>query len=41
MLTAQAQIEARTRATEAGADTFLTEPFSPLQVLEIVERRVA
>lgn len=41
MLTAQAQADARRRATSAGADTFLTKPFSPLQVLEIVERRVA
>jgi len=41
MLTAQAQAEARRRATTAGADAFLTKPFSPLQVLEIVERRVA
>jgi CheY-like chemotaxis protein len=41
MLTAQAQMDARRRATAAGADTFLTKPFSPLQVLEIVERRVA
>ena len=41
MLTAQAQMDARRRATAAGADTFLTKPFSPLQVLEIVERKVA
>ena len=41
ILTAQAQAEARRRAAAAGADTFLTKPFSPLQVLEIVERRVA
>jgi CheY-like chemotaxis protein len=38
MLTAQAQADARRRATEAGADTFLTKPFSPLQVLEMVKR---
>jgi CheY-like chemotaxis protein len=41
MLTAQAQMDARRRAAAAGADTFLTKPFSPLQVLEIVERKVA
>jgi CheY-like chemotaxis protein len=40
MLTAQAQTEVRRRATEAGADVFLTKPFSPLQILEIVERKV-
>ena len=38
MLTAQAQLDARRRAREAGADTFLTKPFSPVQLLEIVER---
>lgn len=41
MLTAQSQMEARKRATAVGADVFLSKPFSPLQVLEIVERRVA
>ena len=39
MLTAQAQTDARRRATTAGADTFLTKPFSPLQLLEIVNRQ--
>jgi CheY-like chemotaxis protein len=38
MLTAQAQADARRRATAAGADMFLTKPFSPLQVLELVDR---
>jgi two-component system phosphate regulon response regulator PhoB len=41
MLTAQAQAEARRRASAAGADTFLTKPFSPMQLLEIVNRRTA
>lgn len=41
MLTAQAQADARRRAISAGADTFLTKPFSPLQLLEIVERRLS
>jgi CheY-like chemotaxis protein len=40
MLTAQAQAEVQRRATAAGCDTFLTKPFSPLQVLELVERKV-
>jgi two-component system phosphate regulon response regulator PhoB len=39
MLTAQAQADIRQRAIAAGADMFLTKPFSPLQVLEIVERK--
>ena len=39
MLTAQAQADAQRRATAAGADTFLTKPFSPMQLLEIVDRR--
>lgn len=41
MLTAQAQADARKRATAAGADTFLTKPFSPLQLLELVNRRTS
>ena len=41
MLTAQSQAETRRRATQAGADAFLTKPFSPLQLLEVVERRMA
>ena len=41
MLTAQSQAETRRRATQAGADAFLTKPFSPLQLLEVVERRKA
>jgi two-component system phosphate regulon response regulator PhoB len=41
VLTAQSQAETRRRATQAGADAFLTKPFSPLQLLEGVERRMA
>jgi two-component system phosphate regulon response regulator PhoB len=41
MLTAQAQADVQRRATAAGADAFLTKPFSPLQVLELVERKVS
>ena len=40
MLTAQSQAETRRRATQAGADAFLTKPFSPLQLLEVVERKM-
>jgi two-component system phosphate regulon response regulator PhoB len=40
MLTAQSQAETRRRATQAGADAFLTKPFSPLQLLEAVERHI-
>lgn len=40
MLTAQAQADTRRRATQAGADAFLTKPFSPLQLLEVVERKM-
>ena len=40
MLTAQAQADVQRRALAAGSDTFLTKPFSPLQVLELVERKV-
>ena len=37
MLTASADDSARSRATEAGADYFLTKPFSPLELLRLVD----
>jgi CheY-like chemotaxis protein len=36
MLTATAAESARVRAREAGADFFLTKPFSPLELLRLV-----
>ena len=36
MLTASAEDSARVRAEDAGADYFLTKPFSPLQLLHLV-----
>jgi CheY-like chemotaxis protein len=36
MLTAAAEDSARARAQEAGADFFLTKPFSPLELLRLV-----
>ena len=36
MLTATAEDSARLRAREAGADFFLTKPFSPLELLRLV-----
>jgi len=36
MLTASAEDSARVRAEDAGADYFLTKPFSPLQLLRLV-----
>ena len=36
MLTASADDGARDRAQEAGADFFLTKPFSPLELLRLV-----
>ncbi len=36
MLTATAENSARVRADEAGADFFLTKPFSPLDLLRLV-----
>ncbi len=37
MLTASADDSARRRASEAGADFFLTKPFSPLELLRLVD----
>ncbi|MEA2219442.1 MAG: two-component system, chemotaxis family, chemotaxis protein CheY [Solirubrobacteraceae bacterium] len=36
MLTATAEESARERARQAGADYFLTKPFSPLELLRLV-----
>jgi two-component system chemotaxis response regulator CheY len=36
MLTATAEDSARKRAKQAGADFFLTKPFSPLELLRLV-----
>jgi two-component system chemotaxis response regulator CheY len=36
MLTATVEESARVRAREAGADFFLTKPFSPLELLRLV-----
>ncbi len=38
MLTASADDSARGRAEAAGADLFLTKPFSPLDLLRLVDR---
>ena len=38
MLTAAADDGAQRRAGEAGADLFLTKPFSPLELLRLVDR---
>ena len=37
MLTASAGDSARSRAADAGADRFLTKPFSPLDLLRLVD----
>jgi len=37
MLTASADDSARSRAEQAGADRFLTKPFSPLTLLRLVD----
>ncbi|MGH2841292.1 MAG: response regulator [Solirubrobacteraceae bacterium] len=37
MLTASVEDSARGRATEAGANYFLTKPFSPLDLLRLVD----
>jgi two-component system chemotaxis response regulator CheY len=38
MLTASAQDNARSRSAAAGADFFLTKPFSPLDLLRLVDQ---
>jgi two-component system chemotaxis response regulator CheY len=38
MLTASAEDSSRRRAEQAGADLFLTKPFSPLDLLRMVDR---
>jgi CheY-like chemotaxis protein len=38
MLTASTDDQVERRAGEAGADLFLTKPFSPLQILRLVDR---
>ena len=40
ILTAQAHADVRQRATAVGADVFLTKPFSPLQLLGLVEQKM-
>ncbi len=37
MLTASARYEDESRAVDAGADRYLTKPFSPLDLLRLVE----
>ena len=37
MLTAMADGAAQDRARQAGADLFLTKPFSPLRLLRLVD----
>ena len=41
MLTARTQAADREAAAEAGADRFLTKPFSPLQLMALVEDMLA
>lgn len=41
MLTAASDDGAEKRATEAGADVFWAKPFSPLDLLELVDRLAA
>lgn len=38
MLTAARDLSAEQRANDAGADLFLTKPFSPLDLLRLVDR---
>jgi DNA-binding response OmpR family regulator len=37
MLTAAAQAADRARGREAGADEYLTKPFSPIRLLSVVQ----
>ena len=37
MLTAMSEQPAQERASDAGADLFLTKPFSPLRLLRLVD----
>ena len=41
MLTAAAADDTERAAAEAGADLFLTKPFSPLELLQLVDRLAA
>lgn len=41
LLTARADDRARATALAAGADEYLTKPFSPLQLLDLIERLLA
>ena len=41
LMTAGHQETERTRAQEAGADRYLAKPFSPAQLLELVQRELA
>ena len=41
MLTGMADAPAQDRAADAGADLFLTKPFSPLQLLTLVDELAA
>lgn len=38
MLTAKAQKEDKERGISNGADVFLTKPFSPLELLDVIDR---
>jgi two-component system phosphate regulon response regulator PhoB len=41
LLTAAARRATATPASEAGADEYLVKPFSPLQLIETIERLLA
>jgi len=40
LLTAKAQQSDRDRAMQAGVTSFITKPFSPLQLIEVVEQLI-